>query len=279
MSMHALQYSKGIPVEQENQPTFFCKLVWELQRLCEEKQSGTLFITTEENQAARFVIKNGVIIGITYRAKHGASTIPFIRNITGGTYSFASKRIFLSYAESSIGPLPSTPEIIRLLSAAIEIPARPFLSQPAVSAQPTLSQTTGDPITKHFGGVTTAPAKKILIVEDSAVTRKVIAKTLLDNGYVVVEAENGLAAFARLNDEKPDLMLLDIIMPGIDGYKVLSMVRKHDKFKNLPVIMLTSRDGLLDKLRGKMGGSDEYLTKPFTPDQLLEKINKYLSNQ
>jgi twitching motility two-component system response regulator PilG len=116
-------------------------------------------------------------------------------------------------------------------------------------------------------------------VEDSAVTRKVIGKTLLDNGYVVVEAENGLAAFARLNDEKPDLMLLDIIMPGIDGYKVLSMVRKHDKFKNLPVIMLTSRDGLLDKLRGKMGGSDEYLTKPFTPDQLLEKINKYLSNQ
>nr|HMQ13376.1 response regulator [Candidatus Competibacter phosphatis] len=228
---------------------------------------------------ARFVIKNGVIIGITYRAKHGASTIPFIRNITGGTYSFASKRIFLSYAESSIGPLPSTPEIIRLLSAAIETPAQPALSQPAVSAQPTFSRTTDDPITKHFGGVSTAPAKKILIVEDSAVTRKLIGKTLLDNGYVVVEAENGLAAFARLNDEKPDLMLLDIIMPGIDGYKVLSMVRKHDKFKNLPVIMLTSRDGLLDKLRGKMGGSDEYLTKPFTPDQLLEKINKYLSNQ
>jgi len=175
--------------------------------------------------------------------------------------------------------LPSTPEIIRLLSAAIETPAQPALSQPAVSAQPTLSRTTDDPITKHFGGVTTAPAKKILIVEDSAVTRKLIGKTLLDNGYVVVEAENGLAAFARLNDEKPDLMLLDIIMPGIDGYKVLSMVRKHDKFKNLPVIMLTSRDGLLDKLRGKMGGSDEYLTKPFTPDQLLEKINKYLSNQ
>lgn len=161
--MYALQYSKGIPVQQENQPTFFCKLVWELQRLCEEKQSGTLFITTEENQAARFVIKNGVIIGITYRAKHGASTIPFIRNITGGTYSFASKRIFLSYAESSIGPLPSTSEIIRLLSVAIETPAQPTLSQPAqpaVSAQPTLSRTTDDPITRHFGGITTHRPRK-----------------------------------------------------------------------------------------------------------------------
>ncbi|MDS4059429.1 MAG: response regulator, partial [Candidatus Contendobacter sp.] len=69
------------------------------------------------------------------------------------------------------------------------------------------------------------------------------------------------------------------VMPGIDGYKVLSMVRKHDTFKNLPVIMLTSRDGLLDKLRGKMGGSDEYLTKPFTPDELLEKISKHLASR
>ena len=115
------------------------------------------------------------------------------------------------------------------------------------------------------------------MVEDSTVTRKLIVKALVQGGYHVVEAENGLAAFARLNEENPDLMLLDIIMPGIDGYKVLAMVRKHDTFKKLPVIMLTSRDGLLDKLRGKMGGSDEYLTKPFTPEELLEKVSKHLN--
>lgn len=101
-------------------------------------------------------------------------------------------------------------------------------------------------------------------------------KILVDGGYSVLEAENGLAAFAQLSETNPDLILLDIVMPGIDGYKVLSMLRKHDGFKNLPVIMLTSRDGLLDKLRGKMGGSDEYLTKPFSADQLLEKVRKYL---
>ncbi|KAB2932310.1 MAG: response regulator, partial [Candidatus Contendobacter sp.] len=155
----------------------------------------------------------------------------------------------------------------------LEVPARP------VPSQATVLPTTAAPAPRPVGDAPAAPAKKILVVEDSGVTRKLIAKTLLEGGYTVVEAENGMAAFARLNEENPDLMLLDIIMPGIDGYKVLSMVRKHEAFKNLPVIMLTSRDGLLDKLRGKMGGSDEYLTKPFTPDQLLEKIRKYLSKR
>ncbi len=258
---------------QEHQSPFFDNLMRELRRLCQEKHSGTLFITTEENHSARFVIRDGAIVGVAYRTKHGSDAIPLIKNIAGGTYTFASNRVFISYAESSAAPLPGTPEIFRLLGVALEVPARP------VPSQATVLPTTAAPAPRPVGDAPAAPAKKILVVEDSGVTRKLIAKTLLEGGYTVVEAENGMAAFARLNEENPDLMLLDIIMPGIDGYKVLSMVRKHEAFKNLPVIMLTSRDGLLDKLRGKMGGSDEYLTKPFTPDQLLEKIRKYLSKR
>ena len=257
----------------------FNEIMQELRRLCEEKHSGTLFITTEENHAVRFVLKDGMITGITYRTKHGPSAIPLVRNITGGTYTFASNRVFQSYAESSAGPLPSTAEIFRQLGVNPETFAIPQVSQAAIPVEPVVSPTAAAPIPKPVSSVSRKPAKKILVVEDSAVTRKMIAKFLVDGGYAVVEAENGMAAFARLNEENPDLMLLDIVMPGIDGYKVLSMVRKHDAFKNLPVIMLTSRDSLLDKLRGKMGGSDEYLTKPFTSDQLLEKIGKYLSNR
>ncbi|MDG4597865.1 MAG: response regulator [Candidatus Contendobacter sp.] len=264
---------------QEHQPSFFDNLMRELQRLCQEKHSGTLFITTEENHAARFVIRDGIIAGVTYRTKHGSDAIPLIKNITGGTYTFANNRVFLSYAESTAAPLPSTPEILRLLNPTFEAPTRRLVPEPAASAQPAGSPAATAPTAKPGGGAPAAPPKKILVVEDSGVTRKLIAKSLVDGGYIVVEAENGMAAFARLNEENPDLMLLDIVMPGIDGYKVLSMVRKHDAFKNLPVIMLTSRDGLLDKLRGKMGGSDEYLTKPFTADQLLEKIGKYLSKR
>lgn len=263
-------------MQQEDQLSFFDKLMQELRRLCDEGQNGTLFITTEENHAARFVIKNGAIVGITYRTKHGPNAIPFIKGITGGTYIFSRDRLFLSSAEASAAPLPSVPEIFRLLGAALETPAHPNPLKAAAVAPATAMRPPAKPADPIPVAAKAPPAKKILLVEDSAVTRKLIAKILVDGGYAVVEAENGLTAFAQLEEKKPDLMLLDVIMPGIDGYKVLSMVRKHETFKNLPVIMLTSRDGLLDKLRGRMGGSDEYLTKPFTPSQLLEKISKYI---
>lgn len=259
------------------QPSFFDKLIRELRRLCDERQSGTLFITTEENHAARFVIKDGAVVGVTYRTKHGLGAIPFIRSIKGGTYIFSGDRLFLSSAETSAAPLPAVSEIFRLLDipppnkSSLSVPPKP-VAVPATAARPPVKPAEPAPVATRI-----PTTKKILLVEDSAVTRKLIAKILVDAGYAVVEAENGLAAFAQLEDEKPDLMLLDVVMPGIDGYKVLSMVRKHDTLKNLPIIMLTSRDGLLDKLRGRMSGSDEYLTKPFTASQLLEKIGKYLS--
>ncbi len=272
---------------QEDRSPFFDNLVQELRRLCQEKHSGTLFITTEENHSARFVIQGGVIIGITYRTKHGPEAIPFIKNIKGGHYTFAGKSVFLSYSESTTTSLPETPEILRLLSVDLVVPANP-VSAPAVVSSATIvpivkaaNSISGSVAVSPMATVSAArpirndpptPAKKILVVEDSDTTRKLIAKILTQLGYAVVEAEDGLAAFARLNEESPDLMLLDIVMPGIDGYKVLSMVRKHEKFRNLPVIMMTSKVSLLDRLRGKMDGSIEYLAKPFTSGQLLEKL-------
>ena len=121
----------------------------------------------------------------------------------------------------------------------------------------------------------TASENTILVVEDSAVTRKVISMTLSQNGYSIIEAKDGLEALAKLNEKKPDLMLLDIIMPGIDGYKVLAIMKKNPEFKDIPVIMLTARDKLFDKIKGKMSGSNEYLTKPFDPDVLTARVAKY----
>ncbi len=118
--------------------------------------------------------------------------------------------------------------------------------------------------------------KVILAVEDSNTTRKVITIILKNEGYDVIEAKNGIEALARFNEIVPDLVLLDIIMPGMDGYQVLSTLKKNKNFKNIPVIMLTAKDGLIDKMKGKMSGSDEYLTKPFTPEELMAKIRKYL---
>lgn len=118
--------------------------------------------------------------------------------------------------------------------------------------------------------------QKILIVEDSMVTRKVIARTLMASGYEVFEAKNAFEALTDLEQRKPDLILLDIILPGKDGYEILAEIRQKPMFEKLPIIMLTSRDSLFDKLKGKVSDANEYLTKPFQPDQLLTVVHKYL---
>jgi len=118
--------------------------------------------------------------------------------------------------------------------------------------------------------------KRILVVEDSPTTRKVIAITLGQKGYEIIEASDGLEALSMLNEGKPDLILLDIILPKMDGYKILEIIKKNTDFKNIPVIMLTSRDGMLSKLKGRFAGSTAYLTKPFEPSNLVETIEKYI---
>ncbi|OQX25173.1 MAG: hypothetical protein BWK80_16975 [Desulfobacteraceae bacterium IS3] len=121
-----------------------------------------------------------------------------------------------------------------------------------------------------------AAKKKILVVEDSPTTRKVISITLGQRGYEIMEARDGLEALSRLSEERPDLILLDIILPKMDGYKILSIIKDNTLFREIPVIMLTSKDGMINKWKGKRAGADAYLTKPFKPEVLVETIEKYL---
>jgi len=118
--------------------------------------------------------------------------------------------------------------------------------------------------------------KKILVVEDSSTTRKVIAVTLSQNDYHVIEACDGIEALSRLNEHKPDLIILDIILPKMDGFKILSIIKSNSDFKETPVIMLTSKDSFFSKVKGRMAGSTAYLTKPFDPQKLIETIKKNL---
>jgi twitching motility two-component system response regulator PilG len=119
-------------------------------------------------------------------------------------------------------------------------------------------------------------AKKILVVEDSGLARKALVKVVADRGYDTVEAADGFEALGKLGEETPDLVLLDLILPKMDGYAVLAAMKKDPKYKDIPVIVLTSRDALFDKLKGKMSGTDEYLTKPIKPDEVISKVKKYL---
>lgn len=117
---------------------------------------------------------------------------------------------------------------------------------------------------------------KILVVEDSGLIRKSIVQTLELEKYNIIEAQDGEEALAKINNELPDIVLLDLILPKIDGYEVLSQIKKLRKLRVMPVIVLTSRDTLFDKLKGKMSGTDEYLTKPFEREDLLFKISQYV---
>lgn len=118
--------------------------------------------------------------------------------------------------------------------------------------------------------------KKILVIDDSVIARKMASQILIVNGYEVVEARDGFDALGKLEQENPDLIILDLIMPGIDGYKVVDLLKKNKKYQNLPIILVTSKDSLMDKLKGKMSSSDAYITKPYDDRELLKIIDLLL---
>lgn len=118
---------------------------------------------------------------------------------------------------------------------------------------------------------------KIMVIDDSSTIRRSAEIFLGQVGYKVVLAEDGFDALAKINDSRPDLIFCDILMPRLDGYQTCALIKKSAKFRNTPVIMLSSKDGLFDRARGAMVGSDEYLTKPFTKDSLLRTVRNYTS--
>jgi twitching motility two-component system response regulator PilG len=118
---------------------------------------------------------------------------------------------------------------------------------------------------------------KIMIVDDSVTIRRTAESLLKREGYTVITAEDGFQALSKVVDEHPDIIFLDIMMPRLDGYQICSIIKNNSLFKNTPVIMLSSKDGIFDKVRGKLVGSEKYVTKPFTKEDLVEAINQCVS--
>jgi twitching motility two-component system response regulator PilG len=118
-------------------------------------------------------------------------------------------------------------------------------------------------------------ATKVLVIDDSNTIRRSAEIFLKQGGYDVVLAEDGFDALAKVSDHQPDLIFCDILMPRLDGYQTCAIIKRNPHFANVPVIMLSSKDGLFDKARGRMVGSEDYLTKPFTKDQLLQAVEQH----
>jgi len=116
---------------------------------------------------------------------------------------------------------------------------------------------------------------KVMVIDDSNTIRRSAEIFLTQAGCQVILAEDGFDALAKITDHQPDLIFCDIMMPRLDGYQTCALIKKNARFAGTPVIMLSSKDGLFDRARGRMVGSDEYLTKPFTKDSLLKTVGAH----
>jgi twitching motility two-component system response regulator PilG len=124
-------------------------------------------------------------------------------------------------------------------------------------------------------GATAMSAVRVLVIDDSNTIRRSAEIFLRQGGHEVVLAEDGFDALAKVNDHTPDLIFCDILMPRLDGYQTCAIIKRNPRFTAVPVIMLSSKDGVFDKARGRMVGSEDYLTKPFTKEQLLRAVAQY----
>ena len=118
---------------------------------------------------------------------------------------------------------------------------------------------------------------KILVIDDSKTIRRTAETLLAKEGCEVFTAVDGFDALAKIADHHPNIIFVDIMMPRLDGYQTCSLIKNNQTFKDTPVIMLSSKDGLFDRARGRLVGSEQYLTKPFTKDELLDAIQAHTS--
>ncbi len=130
----------------------------------------------------------------------------------------------------------------------------------------------GDETEKDISGV------RVMVIDDSKTIRRTAESLLKKAGCEVSTATDGFEALAMIADHHPDVIFVDIMMPRLDGYQTCALIKHNDVYKNIPVIMLSSKDGLFDRARGRIVGSEQYLTKPFTKDELLGAIRRYVNN-
>ncbi len=115
-----------------------------------------------------------------------------------------------------------------------------------------------------------------MVIDDSATIRKTAETLLKRAGYTVITAADGFEAMSVVADQHPDIIFIDIMMPRLDGYQTCALIKNNKQFGSTPVVMLSSKDGLFDRARGKLAGSEQHIHKPFTQDDLVDAINKYV---
>lgn len=121
----------------------------------------------------------------------------------------------------------------------------------------------------------TTDSIKVMVVDDSVTIRRTAETLLKREGFVVITAEDGFEALPKVVDQHPDIIFMDIMMPRLDGYQTCSVIKNNPMFKDIPIVMLSSKDSVFDKARGKLVGSELFVSKPFTKEDLLQAVQQY----
>jgi len=132
-------------------------------------------------------------------------------------------------------------------------------------------------MTQQDGSGVSLKGLRVMVIDDSKTIRRTAETLLVREGCEVVTATDGFEALSKIADQNPQIIFVDIMMPRLDGYQTCALIKNNQTFKTVPVIMLSSKDGLFDKARGRIVGSEQYLTKPFTREELLGAIRKYVN--
>ena len=127
-----------------------------------------------------------------------------------------------------------------------------------------------------MSNASTGPVR-VLVIDDSNTIRRSAELFLRQAGYEVILAEDGFDALSKITDYEPQVIFVDIMMPRLDGFQTCALIKQNSRLKSTPVIMLSSKDGVFDRARGRLAGSDRYLTKPFTKEGLIEVVNDYVN--
>ncbi|MCK4705761.1 MAG: response regulator [Gammaproteobacteria bacterium] len=216
-----------------------------LHSACHEGWSGVFLIVADNGDSAGFSLDHGKIVDAGYKAIRGNEALPSIKNIERARFFFEQEQLALPCEANSEQDLPDTAQILNFLDINV-------VAETVAAGKPPCMG-------------------KVMVVDDSRMVRAVVKKILAKANYEVVEAVDGEHAISAIEEERPDLVLLDIVMPCIDGNEVLRRVRATEFGKELPVVMMTSTDSLVED-----GGVESgRLAKPFKPDDLLQKLDDY----
>ena len=226
----------------------------------ESKVDGTVILMGEDDGWGKLVINNNNITSLVYKSLTGKAAFAELEKLNEINFLLRQTNDKSATAKVAPGESITTEEFFDHFGIT-------FDSQ-TDQRRPTEKINKSD--------INRTSAKKVLVVDDSVIARNAVSKPLLNCGFEIFEATDGFDALSKLDQVVPDLIIMDLIMPGIDGYKVIDLLKNNRRFNHLPVIMVTSKSSLMDKVKGKMSPTDAYITKPFKDDDLLRTVIKIL---